>query len=63
MDLDIEVDGSLQVREAHKIAKNVEKAIKEKNKNIYDVHVHVEPSGNVEDEKYGVSNDEVDTQN
>ncbi|TYB97435.1 MAG: cation transporter [Kosmotoga sp.] len=63
VELDIEVNGSLQVREAHKIAKNVEETIKEKNKNIYDVHVHVEPSGNVEDEKYGVSNDEIDTEN
>ncbi|MFO7883046.1 MAG: cation diffusion facilitator family transporter [Kosmotogaceae bacterium] len=63
VELDIEVDGSLSVNEAHKIAKNVEEVIMEKNKNIYDVHVHMEPSGNVEDEKYGVSNDEVDSQN
>jgi len=63
VELDIEVNGSLTVRKAHKIAKDVERTIKKTNKNIYDVHVHIEPSGNIEDEKYGVSNEEVDIQN
>ncbi len=61
VDLDIEVDGSLPVKEAHKIARDVEHKIKDTNKNIYDVHVHIEPAGNIEDEKYGVSNNEVNS--
>jgi cation diffusion facilitator family transporter len=64
INLDIEVDPDLQVKEAHDIAKNVEDSIKSRLKNIYDVMVHVEPLGNLEkDEKYGISETEIHTQN
>lgn len=56
VDLDIEVDGSLTVQEAHEIAMNTESAIRNCVPNVYDVLVHVEPIGNVEkSERYGVS--------
>jgi cation diffusion facilitator family transporter len=55
VDLDIEVDGSLTVNESHAIAMAVERAIKARIENVYDVMVHVEPAGNTEaDEQYGL---------
>ena len=54
--IDIEVEGSITVNEAHVIAKKVEDKIKETIKNVYDIVVHIEPYGNIEsDEKFGVS--------
>ncbi|MDR2414061.1 MAG: cation diffusion facilitator family transporter [Odoribacteraceae bacterium] len=55
IDLDIEVDGDLSLREAHAIADAVERSIKEAIENVYDIVVHVEPCGHCSrDEKYGV---------
>jgi cation diffusion facilitator family transporter len=63
INLDIEVDPELPVREAHDIAKNVENSIKANLRNIYDVMVHVEPLGNLEeDEKYGITEKEIHKQ-
>ena len=60
IDIDIEVDGSKTVVEAHDISREVEDRIKKGIDNVYDVIVHVEPYGNVEeDEKFGVSNKDV----
>jgi len=58
--LDIEIDGKLSIEEGHRIAKEVEINIKERVENIYDVMVHVEPKGNVEKEKFGLSRDNID---
>jgi divalent metal cation (Fe/Co/Zn/Cd) transporter len=56
IDLDIEVDGSLTLDKAHAITHDVEREIKEKIPNIYDVLVHVEPLGDdSSNEVYGVS--------
>jgi len=56
IDIDIEVDGQLTVKEGHETAVKVEKKVREKVPDVYDVHVHVEPEGNVEDqEKFGIS--------
>jgi cation diffusion facilitator family transporter len=64
INLDIEVDPDLSVKKAHDIAKNVEISIKSNLRNIYDVMVHVEPLGNLEtDEKYGITEKEIRTQN
>ena len=61
VDLDIEVDGELTVTEAHAIAQRTEQAIKDAVGNVYDVLVHVEPVGNVENrERYGVSRRKLD---
>jgi cation diffusion facilitator family transporter len=56
IDLDIEVDGSLTVRQAHGIAEHVEKAIREQIADVYDIMVHVEPAGGGEHtEQFGLS--------
>ena len=52
--LDIEVDGSISVFESHKISQKVEGLLNKRIKNIYDIRIHVEPKGNVEDEKFGL---------
>ncbi|MCF7953744.1 MAG: cation diffusion facilitator family transporter [Spirochaetales bacterium] len=58
IDMDIEVDGELSVLKGHEIAKNVESSVRENIKDIYDVQVHIEPKGNIEDEEsYGLSED------
>jgi cation diffusion facilitator family transporter len=56
IDLDIEVEGSLSVADAHRVAVQVEEKIRAVVANVYDIMVHVEPLGNVEvDEKYGLA--------
>jgi cation diffusion facilitator family transporter len=55
IDLDIEVASGMTVMEAHWIAHRVEMAIKERMEGVYDIMVHVEPAGNLEDEGYGLS--------
>jgi cation diffusion facilitator family transporter len=45
IDIDIEVDPALSVREAHAIASRVEAAIKGRIDGVYDIMVHVEPAG------------------
>jgi cation diffusion facilitator family transporter len=58
IDIDIEVAGSLTVREAHVIATNVENAIRSRLENVFDIMVHIEPEGdmsNAENEAYGLS--------
>ena len=53
--LDIEVDGTISVMEAHRIANEVERSIKARIDNIYDIVVHVEPEGVHHDaEKFGI---------
>ncbi len=56
VDLDVEVDANLTVEMGHNIGKLVEQKIKSSIDNVYDVIVHIEPLGNVEQgEKYGLS--------
>jgi cation diffusion facilitator family transporter len=55
IDIDIEVKPDITVMEAHRIAQEVERAIKEKVEGVYDIMVHVEPAGNLENEGYGLS--------
>ena len=55
IDIDIEVPPTKTIIEAHWIAHKVEKAIKARVENVYDILVHVEPAGNKEDEGYGLS--------
>ncbi len=59
IDLDIEVESSKTVAQAHDIAARVERTIKGQLDNVYDIMVHVEPLGNVEaDERYGLRRNE-----
>lgn len=55
IDLDIEVSGEMSVFDGHEVAKEVERTIKNRIDNVYDILIHVEPKGNVEEEKYGIS--------
>ncbi len=56
IDLDIEVDGNLTVRQAHNIAGQVEKEIRVQIADVYDIMVHVEPAGDGEHaEQFGLS--------
>lgn len=45
IDLDIEVDGEMTVRESHALAGAVEREIRNRVENVYDIVVHVEPAG------------------
>ncbi|MDR0730605.1 MAG: cation diffusion facilitator family transporter [Treponema sp.] len=45
IDIDIEVDPDITVREAHHVATEVELAIKSRVEGVYDIMVHVEPVG------------------
>jgi len=60
--LDIEIDGKLTIDEGHRIAKKVELNIKTRIENVYDVLVHIEPKGNEEKEKFGLSRKNIDTE-
>jgi len=56
VDMEIEVDGSLTVKEGHEKATEVKKCIQNQIENVYDVIIHVEPIGNEESsETYGLS--------
>jgi cation diffusion facilitator family transporter len=47
VDLHVEVDGSISVREGHHIAHEVKRAIQESDPRIADVLVHIEPAKNL----------------
>jgi len=56
VELDIEVEASLNISDAHRIGHEVEQSIKHKLDNVYDVIIHLEPLGNIEEgERFGVS--------
>jgi cation diffusion facilitator family transporter len=59
IDLDIEVDPELTVSEAHDIATRVEKEIKSRLENVFDVMVHVEPRDDDASESFGLSEAEL----
>jgi len=59
IDIDIEVPPNKTVIEAHWISHKVEQAIKMRVENVYDIMVHIEPAGNLEDEGYGLSEESI----
>ncbi len=60
--IDIEVDPELKIGEAHDIGIKVEKCLKDRIRNVYDILVHIEPKGNYEaDELYGISSKDIKT--
>ncbi|MEL3906716.1 MAG: cation diffusion facilitator family transporter [Treponema sp.] len=60
IDLDIEVDGQLTVYEAHNIAEQITREIKERISNVYDVMIHVEPyNSDRSEESYGLSQKDI----
>lgn len=63
IDLDIEVDASITVHEAHIIAEEVEKKIRNSIPDIYDIMVHIEPADHGDHhpkEQYGLTEEELD---
>ncbi len=49
IDLDIELDAGLSLEAAHQVACQVEQELTARIENIYDILVHVEPKGNVQE--------------
>jgi cation diffusion facilitator family transporter len=61
IDLDIEVDEKLTVREGHELAIKAESMLREDIEDLYDVLIHIEPGGNYEDqERYGLTEESLD---
>lgn len=55
VDLDIEIDGAMSVKEAHEITQKMERKIHEVIPNLYDIMIHMEPIGNIEEkESFGL---------
>ncbi len=54
IDMDIEVKGTMSVREAHDITKCIKRKLSD-TRDIYDVVIHVEPEENDETEPFGLS--------
>jgi cation diffusion facilitator family transporter len=66
IDIDIEVDPNITVEKAHIIATQVERAIKERVEGVYDIMVHVEPTGDSvldRTEGYGLREAEIGPKN
>jgi cation diffusion facilitator family transporter len=59
VEMDIEVDANMTVKESHEIAMQVENEIKETIPKIYDVLIHIEPLGNEEEERYGLNEGDI----
>ncbi len=58
--LDLEVDGAISVTEAHEMAHQVERQVKEDIRNVYDILVHIEPiDSDIKDTSYGVSGEDL----
>jgi cation diffusion facilitator family transporter len=56
IDLDVEADGNISLHEAHNIANEVERSIKDSIENVYDIVVHIEPKGKHHpEEKFGIN--------
>ena len=55
IELDIEADPNITIKEAHDITEAVEKNIRQKLENVYDIVIHVEPKGECsKNEKFGI---------
>ena len=59
IDFDIDVDPESTVLEAHNIASKVEREIKRNLENVYDIMIHIEPSGDNALEAFGLSEDDI----
>ena len=55
IDFDIDVDPQCTVLEAHGIASKIENDIKQNLENVYDIMIHIEPSGDNALEAFGLS--------
>lgn len=56
VNVDVEVDGDISVRHAHKVAHQVEEEIRAELGDVFDVIIHTEPVGDdATDEKFGIN--------
>lgn len=56
IDMDVEVDSEITVKDAHKISQQIEDKIKEEIADVYDIIIHIEPKGvKHKDERFGLS--------
>jgi Predicted Co/Zn/Cd cation transporters len=55
IDFDIDIDPKCTVLDAHNIALEVERRIKENLENVYDIMIHIEPRGDNIAEGFGLS--------
>ena len=60
VEMDIEVDANMTVKESHEVAMQVETEIKKSVPKIYDVLIHIEPLGNEEDERFGLKESDIE---
>ena len=58
---DINVSPKCSVSDAHRIASQVETEIKKRLENIYDIMIHVEPSGDDATEAFGLTEDDINS--
>ncbi|MDR1761022.1 MAG: cation diffusion facilitator family transporter [Bacteroidales bacterium] len=64
IDLDIEVDGTMTLNEAHSITEQIEKNIRQSVENVYDIIIHVEPKGHcTKNEKFGLDKEMIEETN
>ncbi len=59
IEMDIEVDANMTVKESHDVAMQVENEIKEAIPKVYDVLIHIEPLGNEEEERFGLKEEDI----
>ncbi|MBO5137237.1 MAG: cation transporter [Spirochaetaceae bacterium] len=62
IDLDIEVDATMTVHDAHEIAEKVELAVRKAIPDVYDIMVHIEPAGHGDHhptEEFGLSESDI----
>lgn len=53
--VDIEVDGNITVSEGHERTKLLEQNIKKRIPGVFDILIHVEPIGNIQEEQFGLT--------
>ncbi|ACB08413.1 cation diffusion facilitator family transporter [Thermotoga sp. RQ2] len=58
IEMDIEVDGKMSVKDAHELTVKIRKEMLKRRDDIEDVTIHVEPLGNVEEEGFGLKKGE-----
>ena len=57
----IEVDGKISAQQAHEISIGIEESIREDIKNVFDIMIHIEPSGfQHKEELYGISEQDLE---
>lgn len=62
INLDIEIDANLTILQGHEIVKELELEIKKEFINVFDVVIHMEPKGNIEEKQFGLSPKDVGVQ-